>query len=334
MSTVVLDKTGTITEGRPVVTDLIPASNSGLSETELVRLVASVEKGSEHPLGRAVVEKAESAGLVLSAPQAFKAYGGDGVEAQVENRSIRVGKPHWFDHNSDLNTASMEARIFEFQNQGKTVMVAAEADRLLGLICVADRIKADSPPALARLKKLGMQTVMLTGDNRRAAETIGGQAGVDHVVAEVRPEDKVSRIKALQTQGRVVAMVGDGINDAPALAQADVGFAIGTGTDVAIETADVILAAGSLSGVPKAIGLSRATMATIRQNLFWAFFYNAVLIPVAAGALYPFEGLPMMLRQLHPILAALAMAFSSISVVFNSLRLYQAKLDEDLSLAH
>jgi Cu+-exporting ATPase len=213
-------------------------------------------------------------------------------------------------------------------------MVAAEADRLLGLICVADRIKADSPPALARLKKLGMQTVMLTGDNRRAAETIGGQAGVDHVVAEVRPEDKVSRIKALQAQGRVVAMVGDGINDAPALAQADVGFAIGTGTDVAIETADVILAAGSLSGVPKAIGLSRATMATIRQNLFWAFFYNAVLIPVAAGALYPFEGLPMMLRQLHPILAALAMAFSSISVVFNSLRLYQAKLDEDLSLAH
>jgi Cu+-exporting ATPase len=208
-------------------------------------------------------------------------------------------------------------------------MVASEADRLLGLICVSDRIKVDSPSAIAGLKRMGLETVMLTGDNRQAAETIGRQAGVDHVEADVRPEDKALRIKELQAAGKFVAMVGDGINDAPALAQADVGFAIGTGTDVAIETADVILAAGSLTGVPRAIALSRATMATIRQNLFWAFFYNAVLIPVAAGALYPIESLPMMLRQLHPILAALAMAFSSISVVSNSLRLYRAKLADN-----
>ena len=204
-------------------------------------------------------------------------------------------------------------------------MLAVEKDRLLGLICVSDRIKADSPAAVEQLRQMGLEIVMLTGDNQRAADAIGRQAGVDQVVAEVRPDEKASRVKALQANGRKVAMVGDGINDAPALAQADVGLAIGTGTDVAIEAAEVILVSGSLRGVPQAIALSRATMTTIRQNLFWAFFYNAVLIPVAAGALYPFDGLPMMLRHLHPILAALAMAFSSISVVSNSLRLYRKK---------
>jgi P-type Cu+ transporter len=326
LSTVVLDKTGTITEGKPVVTDLIPDNGNGVSADELLMLAASLEKGSEHPLGRAVVKKAEESGLTLTSPKAFKAHGGHGVEGQVEGRPIRVGKPHWFEGHPGLVSEALAQRIVDFQAQGKTVMVAGEADRLLGLICVSDRIKADSPSAIAGLKRMGLETVMLTGDNRQAAETIGRQAGVDHVEADVRPEDKALRIKGLQATGKTVAMVGDGINDAPALAQADVGFAIGTGTDVAIETADVILAAGSLTGVPRAIALSRATMATIRQNLFWAFFYNAVLIPVAAGALYPFEGLPMMLRQLHPILAALAMAFSSISVVSNSLRLYRAKL--------
>ncbi|MCB2148791.1 MAG: heavy metal translocating P-type ATPase [Deltaproteobacteria bacterium] len=326
LSTVVLDKTGTITEGKPVVTDLVPDTGHGVTKNELMMLAASVEKGSEHPLGRAVVKKAEASGLELVSPEAFKAHGGDGVEARVNGRPIKVGKPHWFDTQSGVISAEMVQRISDFQAQGKTVMAAVEADRLLGLICVSDRIKADSPPAIARLKKLGLETVMLTGDNRQAAETIGRQAGVDHVEAEVRPEDKALRVKTLQAAGNKVAMVGDGINDAPALAQADVGFAIGTGTDVAIETADVILVAGSLSGVPRAIALSRATMMTIRQNLFWAFFYNAVLIPVAAGALFPFDGLPMMLRQLHPILAALAMAFSSITVVSNSLRLYRKKL--------
>jgi Cu+-exporting ATPase len=240
-----------------------------------------------------------------------------------------VGKPHWFDEHSRLVSPAMAQRISAFQAEGKTVMLAAEPDRLLGLICVSDRIKVDSPSAIARLKKMGLETVMLTGDNQLAAAAIGEQVGLDQVEADVRPEDKALRVKTLQTAGKIVAMVGDGINDAPALAQADVAFAIGTGTDVAIETADVILAAGSLRGVTKAIALSRATMTTIRQNLFWAFFYNAVLIPVAAGALFPFDGLPMMLRQLHPILAALAMAFSSISVVSNSLRLYRAKLAEN-----
>ena len=323
LTTVVLDKTGTITEGRPVVTDLLPDAESGVTDMELLALAASVEKGSEHPLGRAIVEKATDSSLALLPATDFKAHGGHGVEARVDNRSLWVGKPRWFEDGSVRLSSQTEARIAELQGHGKTVMVAAEADRVLGIIGVSDRIKADSSPAVARLKQMGLETVMLTGDNRLAAEAIGRQAGVDTVEAEVRPEDKALRVKALQAEGKIVAMVGDGINDAPALARADVGMAIGTGTDVAIETAEVILASGSLSGVPRVIALSRATMTTIRQNLFWAFFYNAVLIPVAAGALYPFEGLPMMLRQLHPILAALAMAFSSISVVSNSLRLYR-----------
>ncbi|BBO67469.1 copper-translocating P-type ATPase [Desulfosarcina alkanivorans] len=326
LTTVVLDKTGTVTEGKPVVTDLVPDTDGGVTSEELMVLAASVEKGSEHPLGRAIVQKAKESGLTLVAPKAFQAHGGHGVTGQVKGRAIRVGKPHWFDGPSGMISRELAGRIVDFQSQGKTVMVAGEADRLLGLICVSDQIKADSPSAIAGLKRMGLETVMLTGDNRQAAETIGRQAGVDHVEAEVRPEDKALRVKGLQATGKTVAMVGDGINDAPALAQADVGFAIGTGTDVAIETAEVILSAGSLTGVPRAIALSRATMATIRQNLFWAFFYNAVLIPVAAGALYPVESLPMMLRQLHPILAALAMAFSSISVVSNSLRLYRTKI--------
>ncbi len=329
LAILVLDKTGTITEGKPVVTDVLANDDGGVTEAELMTLAASLEKGSEHPLGRAVVERADAMQLSLAAPYDFKAHGGDGVSGNVNGRRLRVGKPHWFDDRAALVPEAVSGRIADFQSQGKTVMVAAEEDRLLGLIAVSDRIKPDSPEAVAALKRMGLRTVMLTGDNQRAAEAIGREAGVDEVAAEVRPEDKASRVKALQETGGRVAMVGDGINDAPALAQADVGFAIGTGTDVAIETADVILAAGSLNGVPKAIALSRATMRTIRQNLFWAFFYNAVLIPVAAGILYPFESLPMMLRHLHPILAALAMAFSSISVVSNSLRLYRAKTATD-----
>ena len=326
LTTVVLDKTGTITQGKPVVTDLVLHNDTGATDEALLTIAASVEKGSEHPLGRAVVKKAQAMALTLIPAQGFKAHGGDGVEASIDGLAVKVGKPHWFDDQPGLIPAAMNERIAAFQAQGKTVMVVVRADRMMGLLAVADEIKADSPAAIAELNKQGLETVMLTGDNQRAADAIGRQAGVDRVQAEVRPEEKASQVKALQEAGNRVAMVGDGINDAPALAQADIGFAIGTGTDVAIETADVILAAGSLKGVPRAIALSRATMMTIRQNLFWAFFYNAVLIPVAAGALYPFEGLPMMLRQLHPILAALAMAFSSITVVSNSLRLYRAKI--------
>jgi Cu+-exporting ATPase len=245
VSTVVLDKTGTITEGKPAVTDLVPAVDDGITENDLLTLAASVENGSEHPLGRAVVNHAHSAGLTLISPQGFKAHGGQGVEAQITGRTVKIGKPHWFGGESGLISSAMAEKISRLQSEGKTVMVAAESDRLLGLIGVSDYIKTDSPAAIAELKALGLETVMLTGDNRQAAETIGRQAGVDHVEADVRPEDKASRVKALQAAGKTVAMVGDGINDAPALAQADVGFAIGTGTDVAIETADVILVAGS-----------------------------------------------------------------------------------------
>ena len=327
LSTVVLDKTGTITKGKPRVTDMVTAN--GVTEEELIKIAASVEKASEHPLGRAVVRKAETLAMPLFSIENFRTQGGDGVEASIDGDLVRIGKPHWFDDQPDLIPLEMSRQTEALQAQGKTVMAVARSRRLMGLIAVADQIKADSPAAIAELRNQGLETVMLTGDNRRAAETIAGQAGVDRVRAEVRPEEKAAQIKIFQEEGKRVAMVGDGINDAPALAQADIGFAIGTGTDVAIETADVILAAGSLKGVPRAIALSRATMRTIRQNLFWAFFYNVILIPLAAGALYPFEGLPMALRQLHPILAALAMAFSSISVVSNSLRLYRAKLAED-----
>jgi Cu+-exporting ATPase len=225
-----------------------------------------------------------------------------------------------------LDLASVEQRISSLQNQGKTVVVVAAENKITGLIAVADQVKPESKDAIQSLHKQNLKVVMLTGDNSRTAQAIASEVSIDEVVAEVRPEDKSSRIKELQGKGKKVGMVGDGINDAPALAQADVGMAIGTGTDVAIEAGDVILVSGSIRGVPRAIELSRATMRTIRQNLFWAFFYNVVLIPVAAGVLFPFEFLPSYLRQLHPILAAFAMAMSSITVVSNSLRLYRAKI--------
>jgi Cu+-exporting ATPase len=238
---------------------------------------------------------------------------------------VTIGKPGWIaDQGVDLQDAA-EA-IQALQRQGKTVMVVARASQPCGLLAVHDAPKSDSADAVSDLKRLGLRVMMLTGDNRETARAIADQVGLEEIAAEVRPEDKSLRVKDLQEQGAMVGMVGDGINDAPALAQADVGLAVGTGTDVAIETADVILASGSLHGIVRAIRLSRATMRTIRQNLAWAFGYNILLIPVAAGVLYPFAGLPLMLRQLHPILAALAMAFSSISVISNSLRLYRSSL--------
>ena len=325
LNTIVLDKTGTITMGKPAVVDILPVKPQCETEDELLKLAASVEKGSEHPLGKAIVNEAKTRQIELFEPGDFKASGGFGVEARVNGRPVMVGKPKWFQETgTDIQTADDE--IEALQSQGKTVMVVVRDHALCGLISVSDTLKPESKDAIQQLHNQHLKVAMLTGDNQQAAATIAAQVNIDEVIAEVRPQDKSSKVKELQQDGRRVGMVGDGINDAPALAQADVGLAIGTGTDVAIETAGVILSSGSLSGVPRAIQLSRATMSTIKQNLFWAFGYNVILIPIAAGVLYPFESLPTMLRQLHPILAALAMAFSSVSVVTNSLRLYKAKI--------
>ena len=325
LDTIVLDKTGTITIGKPAVVDIIPLEPECRIAEDLLKMAASVEKGSEHPLGKAIVKHAESEALALSAPGEFKASGGMGVQARVNGNMVKVGKPDWFKE-SGIDMAPVADRIHQLQSQGKTVMVVAKESRLCGLIGVSDELKSDSQQAIRELHEQKLKVVMLTGDNPETAQTIGNQVHIDDIFSEVKPEEKSSKVKELQDKGERVGMVGDGINDAPALAQADVGLAIGTGTDVAIETADVILSSGSLRGVSRAIRLSRATMKTIKENLLWAFGYNVILIPVAAGILYPFESLPNMLRQLHPILAALAMAFSSVSVVTNSLRLYKAKI--------
>jgi Cu+-exporting ATPase len=325
LDTIVLDKTGTITMGKPAVVDIIPLNPQFETENDLLKLAASVEKGSEHPLGKAIVKAANARQLELLDPGDFKAAGGFGVQAEVDGYPVLVGKPKWFQETGiDIQAADREIR--ELQSQGKTVMVVVKNNELCGLISVSDTLKPDSKEAIRQLHDQHLRVVMLTGDNQQTAQSIAAQVNIDEVLAEVRPQEKSSKVKDLQQEGARVGMVGDGINDAPALAQAEVGLAIGTGTDVAIETAGVILSSGSLIGVPRAIRLSRATMKTIKQNLFWAFGYNVILIPIAAGILYPFETLPIMLRQLHPILAALAMAFSSISVVSNSLRLYKAKI--------
>jgi len=325
LDTIVLDKTGTITIGKPAVADIVPFEPQSKTEEDILKLAASVEKGSEHPIGRAIVRHAESAKVPLWIPEEFKASGGLGVQARINGKMVMVGKPAWFKE-LGLDMESAADRIGRLQSQGKTVMVVACENQLCGLIAVSDALKPDSSEAIQELHNQHLKVVMLTGDNLQTAQTIGNQVGIDEIFSEVKPDEKSIKVKELQDKGERVGMVGDGINDAPALAQADVGLAIGTGTDVAIETADVILSSGSLSGVSRAIRLSRATMNTIKQNLFWAFGYNVILIPVAAGILYPFESLPNILRQLHPILAALAMAFSSVSVVSNSLRLYKTKI--------
>jgi Cu+-exporting ATPase len=325
LDTIMLDKTGTITAGKPAVTDVVALDTIGGEQDRLMQISASVEQGSEHPVGKAVVTAARERGLDLQQPAGFKATGGMGVQAMVADVTIRVGKPKWIESRG-IDLEPVWPQIGELQSEGKTVMVVVGDNSLYGLIAVADTLKPESEPAIAALHRERMKVVMLTGDNPDTARSIGQQVGIDDIVAEVKPEEKSSHIVDLQKEGRRVGMVGDGINDAPALAQADVGLAIGTGTDVAIETADVILSSGSLMGVPRAIRVSRATMRTIKQNLFWAFGYNIVLIPIAAGILNPIEGLPHFLRQLHPIMAALAMAFSSISVVANSLRLYKTKI--------
>jgi len=324
---VVLDKTGTLTLGKPTVADVITFNTSSpvQDKKELLRIAASVEKGSEHPVGRAILREAERQGLELFEPEDFRASGGLGVRARINGQMVYVGKPGWF-IDMGVDMVGVRKDVHTLQRQGKTLMAVVVEKKLSGLIAVADSLKPESKEAVAELRGLGLKVIMLTGDNRETANSIGEQVHVDEIVAEVHPEEKSMKIKELRDRGHMVCMVGDGINDAPALAQADVGIAIGTGTDVAIETADVILASGNLMGISRAIQLSRATMRTVKENLFWAFIYNIILIPVAAGLLYPLESLPSVVRQLHPILAALAMALSSITVVSNSLRLYRAKI--------
>ncbi|MDB5081841.1 MAG: copper-translocating P-type ATPase [Chloroflexi bacterium] len=325
IKTVVLDKTGTLTRGKPEVTEVV--SLNGLDQSAILKLAALVERGSEHPLGEAIVRKAVKSGLYLDDAQEqarnFKSYTGAGVQGEVVDRLVLVGTRRLLAQQQISLSDSVEAQMSRLETEGKTVMLVALENELAGLIAVADTIKEGSAEAVAELKAMGIEPVMLTGDNRRTAEAMARQAGIERVLAEVRPEEKAAVIKQLQAEGKIVAMVGDGINDAPALAQADVGMAIGTGTDIAMEAADITLMHGDVRAIATAIGLSRATMRKIKQNLFWAFFYNVLLIPAA------------IMGVINPVLAAGAMAVSSVTVISNSLLLnrYRGKHSGPLSAA-
>jgi Cu+-exporting ATPase len=322
VTVVVLDKTGTVTEGRPTVTDLVLNAEAApaWSEESFLRVIASLEASSEHPLADAIVRHAKDRGLHLTTAGSFDSVTGRGATGVVDGHALAVGNEQLMsDHAIDVTP--LRASAESLSSGGRTPMYATIDGVLVGLIAVADPIKESSRAAIARLHRMGLEVVMLTGDNRRTADAIAREAGIDRVVADVLPEGKVAEVRRLQAEGKVVAMVGDGINDAPALAQADVGVAIGTGTDIAMEASDITLMRGDLQGVASAIDLSRRTMRTMKQNLFWAFIYNVVGIPIAAGALYPTFGI-----LLSPILASAAMAFSSVSVVTNSLRLRAARI--------
>ena len=312
INTVILDKTGTVTEGKPIVTDIIPHS---ITEDELLSLAAAVEKLSEHPLAEPIINEATSRKLELPPASNYRLLPGQGLEAQVNDNLTFAGNAKLMEA-VGVDTLHFADIAKELANDGKTPLYFAQGNELLGIIAVADTVKPTSKEAIAQLRKLNIKTIMLTGDNKLTAQAIHRQVGLDEVIAELLPEDKERTIRKLQEQGHKVAMVGDGINDAPALARADVGIAIGAGTDIAIESADIVLMKSDLLDVPKAIGLSKAVMKNIKQNLFWAFFYNAIGIPVAAGVLYPHFGI-----LLSPMIAAAAMSCSSVSVVTNALRL-------------
>jgi Cu+-exporting ATPase len=305
VAVVVFDKTGTITKGKPEVTDVVGVADDRMADDGILRWAASAERGSEHPLGRAIVARAKADGGSLEEPQAFQAVRGKGVEATVDGRRVLVGSRRLMEER-DIDPAPLEEALRRLEDEAKTAMLVAVGDELVGAIAVADTLKEDSIDAIRELDQMGLETAMITGDNRRTAEAIARQVGIDHVLSEVLPDGKVTEVRDLQDRFGLVAFVGDGINDAPALTQANVGIAIGTGTDIAIESSDVTLVRGELTGVVEAINLSRATFRKIKQNLFWAFFYNVIMVPLAV------------IGWMHPVLAEIAMASSSVTVVTNA----------------
>ncbi|MEM6837141.1 MAG: heavy metal translocating P-type ATPase [Cyanobacteria bacterium P01_C01_bin.120] len=324
VTTLVLDKTGTLTTGKPAVTDFVAAGGTANQhELQLLRLIAAVEQSSEHPLAEAILDYARRQEITVAAlppVSNFQAIAGRGVQGYVDGRLLQIGTPRWLQE-LGIDIKSLSARETALASQAKTTALIAVDGQIAGLLAIADPLKPNAPRAIERLQKMGLEVLMLTGDNRYAAEALAQQVGIRQVLAEVRPHQKAEQITALQQTGKIVAMVGDGINDAPALAQADVGIAIGTGTDVAIAASDITLIAGDLHGIVTAIQLSRATLQNIRQNLFFAFIYNAIGIPIAAGVLYPVTG-----WLLNPIIAGAAMALSSVSVITNALRLQRLQL--------
>ncbi|MEE9148498.1 MAG: heavy metal translocating P-type ATPase, partial [Candidatus Tectomicrobia bacterium] len=318
VDTLVVDKTGTLTEGKPKLVSIV--SIDSFREHDALRLGASLERASEHPLAEAIVDGAEQKGLTLAQTKHFKSITGKGVTGEVEGHTVALGNIKLLE-SLDIDAGELPQRAETLRAEGQTVMFLAVDGKPAGLIGVADPIKDSTPEAIEALHREGVQVVMLTGDSRTTAEAVASKLRIDRVEAETLPDQKADRVKELQAQGRIVAMAGDGINDAPALAQAHVGIAMGTGTDVAMESAGVTLVKGDLRGIVRARRLSRATMRNIRQNLFFAFIYNSLGVPIAAGVLYPFFGL-----LLSPMIAAAAMSFSSVSVVTNALRLRRVRL--------
>ncbi len=313
IKSIILDKTGTLTQGKPAVTDIVAVS--GEQRSELLQIAGSVEKKSEHSLARAIVRKAEEEKIALSEVEGFDAVPGHGIKAKLNGKTIILGTRKLIADNN-ISYQEIEGKIVKLEEEGKTAMLLAKDNKLIGIIAVADVLKKESKNAIENLKKIGLEIWLITGDNERTAKAIASQVGIENVMAQVLPQDKAKKVLELQKTGKKVAMVGDGINDAPALAQSDLGIAMGEGTDVAMESAGVTLIRGDLTLIPELFKISGKTLKIVKQNLFWAFFYNTAFIPVAAGVLYPFFGI-----LLNPIFAAAAMAFSSLSVVLNSLRL-------------